>query len=144
MDRGAWGSTVHRVAKSRTRLKRQHTRAHPCLPVNLKSNASSLPPGLWDLDPARIHSFAPAVPSARNSLPLALLPAQPSLSSGLSSKAMSSPSTALKMHLPCAGVPRILLQILHLENLSPCSVLLGADLSILIQGTLHPSGFQVW
>ena len=28
MDRGAWGSTVHRVAKSRTRPNRQH--AHPC------------------------------------------------------------------------------------------------------------------
>ena len=28
MDRGAWWATVHRVAKSRTRLKRFSTRTH--------------------------------------------------------------------------------------------------------------------
>ena len=28
MDRGAWGATVHRVAKSRTRRKRRSMRAH--------------------------------------------------------------------------------------------------------------------
>ena len=28
MDRGAWRVTAHRVAKSQTRLKRQHTHTH--------------------------------------------------------------------------------------------------------------------
>ena len=30
MDRGAWWTTDHKVAKSRTRLKQLHTRMHTC------------------------------------------------------------------------------------------------------------------
>ena len=39
MDRGAWWATVHRVAKSRTRLKRlgRHTRPSTCVLVRLPS-----------------------------------------------------------------------------------------------------------
>ena len=29
MDKGTWQATVHRVAKSETQLKRQHTHIHP-------------------------------------------------------------------------------------------------------------------
>ena len=52
MDRGAWRTTVHRVPKSRTRLKRLSTQART-------SDHQALSPGVWEPWSYRIFYVAP-------------------------------------------------------------------------------------
>ena len=67
MDRGPWGATVHRVAKSRTPLKALSIAAHPCLappgkvlpahPLSSSAEAhlvQSAWPGLSSLSPSSL------------------------------------------------------------------------------------------
>ena len=61
MDRGAWKATVHRVAKSWTRLKRLSTHTKCTINV-MRSNHPQIIPRLWSVE--KLNSMK-AVPGAK-------------------------------------------------------------------------------